>query len=322
MANACLVIDEMHPSLLPLLADIGVQADYQPNLKAADVPAALAAQPYQGLVVRSKLRITGELLSHGPHLRYVARAGAGTDNVDTAALAAAGVALLNAPEGNRDAVGEYAVGLLLALFRNIARADHEVRRGQWQREANRGEEIAGKTIGLLGYGHMGRAFARRLAAFGCKVLAHDHDSECVPDAHAECVSLAELQARADVLSIHIPYSAANHHFVNEDFLAGFARPVWVLNTARGEVLDHAALIRALRGGQVRGAALDVLENEKLGTLTPAQQATFDFLAQAPNVVLSPHVGGWTHQSYARINEVLVRKIRDFLAANARGQERG
>jgi D-3-phosphoglycerate dehydrogenase len=214
------------------------------------------------------------------------------------------------------------VGLLLALFRNIARADHEVRRGLWQRETNRGEEVGGKTIGLLGYGHMGRAFARRLAAFGCKVLAHDHDAGCVSDANAECVSLAELQARADVLSIHIPYSAANHHFVNEGFLAGFARPLWVLNTARGEVLDHAALVGALRRGQVRGAALDVLENEKLGTLTAAQQATFDFLTQAPNVVLSPHVGGWTHQSYERINEVLVRKIREFLASNARGGEQG
>jgi D-3-phosphoglycerate dehydrogenase / 2-oxoglutarate reductase len=262
-------------------------------------------------MVRSKLRVTADLLAHGPHLRYVARAGAGTDNIDQAAMAAAGVALLNAPEGNRDAVGEFAVGLLLTLLRNIARADHEVRQGQWRREANRGEEVGGKTIGLLGYGHMGRAFARRLGAFGCTVLAHDSDPAVSADGHATLVPLAELQARADVLSLHIPYSSANHHFVDEAVLAQFARPIWVMNTARGEVLDQAALVQGLQAGTVRGAALDVLDNEKLSALSAAQQATFDFLKNAPNVVLTPHVGGWTYESYARINEVLVEKIRAF-----------
>ncbi len=304
----------MHPSLHAMLESIGVAMNYQPNLTAAEVPAALAAQPYEGLVVRSKLRVTAELLAHGPQLRYVARAGAGTDNIDTAAMAAAGVTLLNAPEGNRDAVGEFAVGLLLGLLRNIVRADHEVRQGQWRREASRGEEIGGKTIGLLGYGHMGRAFARRLGAFGCTVLAHDSDLNVTTDGHATLVPLAELQTRADVLSLHIPYSAANHHWVDEAFLAGFAKPVWVMNTARGEVVDQAALVRALRTGAVRGAALDVLDNEKPNSLSPAQQATFDFLKTSPNVVLTPHVGGWTFESYVRINEVLVEKIRAFRAA--------
>ena len=310
--SPCLIIDEMHPTLLPMLAGIGVEADYQPTLKAADVPAALAARPYTGLVVRSKLHITASLLAHGPQLRYVARAGAGVDNIDEAALAAAGVALLNAPEGNRDAVGEFAVGALLALLRHLPTADAEVRRGEWRREANRGGEIGPKTVGLLGYGHMARAFAHRLSGFGCTVLAHDHDPTVFSDGHARLVPLAELQARADVVSLHIPYTPANHHVVNAEFLAAFARPLWVLNTARGEVLDLAALVAALQGGQVRGAALDVLENEKLATLTPTQQARFDWLAQAPNVVLSPHIGGWTQQSYVRINEVLVAKIKFLL----------
>ena len=316
--SLCLVIDEMHPSLQSMLEGIGVAMDYQPALTAAEVPAALAAQPYEGLLVRSKLRVTANLLAYGPHLRYVARAGAGTDNIDEAALAAAGVTLLNAPEGNRDAVGEFAVGLLLALLRNIAPADHEVRQGQWRREANRGEEIGGKTVGLLGYGHMGRALARRLSAFGCTVLAHDSNPSCPADAYATLVPLAELQVRADVLSLHIPYSAANHHFVNEDVLAGFARPIWVLNTARGEVLDQAALVRGLQAGTVRGVALDVLDNERLNALNTVQQATFDFLKTAPNVVLTPHIGGWTHESYVRINEVLVEKIRVFRARAAGG----
>ena len=304
----CLIIDEMHPSLLPLLRGIGVEGDYQPKLTAADVPAALAAQPYTGLMVRSKMRITAALLAHGPHLRYVARAGAGVDNIDEDALAAAGVTLVNAPEGNRDAVGEFAVGQLLALLRHTATADAEVRRGEWHREANRGEELGTKTVGLLGYGHMGRATARRLRGFGCPVLAHDHDPAVLTDGNAELVPLAELQTRAEVLSIHIPYSEANHEFVNEAFLARFAHPIWLVNTARGEVLDHAALVARLQSGQVRGAALDVLDNEKLAALTPAQQARFDALRTAPNVVLSPHIGGWTHQSYVRINEVLAAKI--------------
>ncbi len=317
-SGVCLVIDEMHPSLQALLQAIGVAINYCPNLTAAEVPAALAAYPYEGLMVRSKLRVTAELLAHGPRLRYVARAGAGVDNIDEAAMAAAGVTLLNAPEGNRDAVGEFALGLLLALFRHVARADHEVRQGQWRREANRGTEIGGKTVGLLGYGHMGRAFARRLSGFGCTVLAHDSDPACAADGHATLVSLPELQARAGVLSVHIPYSPANHHFVNDALLAGFAAPLWVLNTARGEVLDHAALVRGLQAGTVRGAALDVLDNERLGTLTAEQQARFDFLKTAPNVVLSPHIGGWTHESYARINEVLAEKIRAFRAGGRGG----
>ena len=250
--SLCLVVDEMHSSLPALLTPLGVQLHYRPGLTAAEVPAALAAHPYDGLLVRSKLRITSALLAHAPRLRYVARAGAGVDNIDEAAMAAAGVTLLNAPEGNRDAVGEYALGLLLALLRNIARADQQVRAGTWQREANRGEEIGGQTIGLLGYGHMARAFARRLSAFGCTVLAHDTNPNLETDGHAILVDRAELQARADVLSLHIPYSAANHRFVDADFLTGFVKPIWVLNTARGEVLDHAALVAGLRGGQVRG----------------------------------------------------------------------
>jgi D-3-phosphoglycerate dehydrogenase len=306
--SLCLIIDDMHPSLLPMLRSIGVEGDYQPKLLAADVPAALAARPYAGLMVRSKLRVTAELLAHGPQLRYVARAGAGIDNIDVEALAAASVVLVNAPEGNRDAVGEFATGQLLALLRHSHRADAEVRRAEWHREANRGEELGTKTVGLLGYGHMGRAFAQRLRGFGCTVLAHDNDPAVVTDGNAELVPLAELHARAEVLSIHIPYSAANHQFINESFLTEFAHRIWFVNTARGEVVDQAALVARLQSGQVRGAALDVLDNEKLATLTPAQQATFDYLRAAPNVVLSPHIGGWTHQSYQRINEVLVAKM--------------
>ena len=315
--SLCLVVDDLHPSWQGLFQEANITVHYRSDLTAAEVPAALAAHPYEGLVVRGKVRVTAELLTYGPALRYVARAGAGVDNIDEAAMVAAGVTLLNAPEGNRDAVGEFTLGLLLALLRNVVRADQEVRQGVWRREANRGEELGGKIVGILGYGNMGRAFARRLTSFGCTVLAHDIDPACTPDHQATLVTLNELQSRAEVLSLHIPYSAANHHFVNEELLLGFRNPIWLLNTARGEVLDHPALVRGLQSGQVRGAALDVLENEKLATLTPAQQASFDYLKNAPQVLLSPHIGGWTHQSYQRINEVLAQKIGAFLRASVR-----
>ena len=258
------------------------------------MPAALAARPYDGLVVRSKLRVTAALLAHGPRLRYVARAGAGTDNIDEAAMAAAGVTLLNAPEGNRDAVGEFAVGLLLALLRNIARADHEVRQGQWRREANRGtEEMGGLTIGPAGL----RAHGPGLCAAAGGLRLHRAGPRPRPgratDGHATLVPLAELQARADVLSLHIPYSAANHHFVDGALLAGFAKPLWLLNTARGEVVDQAALVQGLQAGTVRGAALDVLDNEKLAKPQPGPAGQFRLPEKAPNVLLTPHVGGWT-----------------------------
>ncbi|WP_133273201.1 NAD(P)-dependent oxidoreductase [Hymenobacter radiodurans] len=315
--SLCLVVDDLHPSWQSLFQEINLTTHYRPDLTAAEVPAALAAHAYEGLVVRSKVRVTAELLAHCPGLRYVARAGAGVDNIDEAAMQAAGVTLLNAPEGNRDAVGEFALGLLLSLLRNIPRADQEVRQNIWQREANRGEELGGKVVGIIGYGNMGRAFAQRLTSFGCTVLAYDNDPTCAPDHQATLVTLSELQQRAEVLSLHIPYSVPNHHFVNEAMLLGFRNPIWLLNTARGEVLDQAAVVRGLQSGQVRGAALDVLENEKLNTLTPAQQTTFDFLKKAPQVILSPHIGGWTHQSYQRINEVLAQKIGAFLRASAR-----
>jgi D-3-phosphoglycerate dehydrogenase len=308
----CLVVDDMHASLKPLMREVGVHIDYEPDLLPAEVPAALAEKPYQGLIVRSKVRVTAELLRHGPHLRFVARAGAGVDNIDVAALAAAGVQLVNAPEGNEQAVGEFTVGVLLAVLRKVAAADAEVRAGQWRREANRGFEVQARTVGIIGCGHMGRSFARCLRGFGCTVLGYDNDPAVQSTDYLPLVSLEELQQRCDVLSIHIPYSPENHAFVGEKLLRGFRQPLWLLNTARGEVLDHAALVALLQEGWLRGAALDVLDNEKLATLKPEQRARFEWLRAAPNVVLTPHVGGWTQESYRRINEVLARKIGEMV----------
>jgi D-3-phosphoglycerate dehydrogenase len=314
--NTCLVVDEMHSSLKSLMREIGMHVDYEPDLLPAEVPAALAEKPYVGLIVRSKVRVTADLLRHGRHLRFVARAGAGVDNIDVTALEAAGVTLINAPEGNSQAVGEFSVGLLLSLLRKVAAADAEVRSGVWHREENRGYELHGRTVGIIGCGHMGRSFARCLSGFGCTVLGYDNDPAVQPTEYLPLVPLQELQERADVLSVHIPYSSANHAFISEELLSGFAHPLWLLNTARGEVLDHAALVKLLQTGKVRGAALDVLDNEKLASLKPEQQARYEFLKAAKNVVLTPHVAGWTHESYRRINEVLVQKIEVLMQHEA------
>lgn len=301
-----LIIDEMHPSIFPMLERIGVQADYRPTIKPIDVCEALAG--FDGLIVRSKMRITAETIRFADNLKFVARAGAGVDNIDAAALDKRGIALLAANEGNRQAVGEFTLGLLLSLTRNIARGDREVRNKVWLREENRGEEIGGKTIGIFGYGNMGQSFARLLQTFGCRVLAYDRFAPEKVTVPAEQVPMEVIQAEADVVSLHIPYIPENYNFADEAFFSGFKKPIWFLNTSRGEVVDQDALVAHLKKGTIKGAALDVLENEKLNTLTEKQLASYNYLINAQNVVLTPHIGGWTHESYVKINEVLVQKI--------------
>ena len=301
-----LIIDEVHPSLFPMLEGIGIAYDYRPEIKPIEVCEVLAG--FDGLIVRSKMRITADTIKLADKLKFVARAGAGLDNIDAEALLEKGIALLGANEGNQQAVGEHALGMLLSLMRNITRGDRQVRGKVWLREENRGEEISGKTVGIIGYGHMGQSFARVLSGFGCRILAYDRYSPEKIFAPAESVSLEELQAEADIVSLHIPYIPENRTFANEGFLQGFRKPIWFMNTSRGEVVDQTALVTSLQTGKLKGAALDVLENEKPHTLTKLQQETFDFLANADNVVLTPHIAGWTHESYVQINKVLVEKI--------------
>lgn len=308
--SSVLIIDEMHDSIFPMLERIGVKADYRPEIKPIDVCEALTG--HEGLIVRSKMRITAETLKHAAKLRYVARAGAGVDNIDAEALQERGIALLAANEGNRQAVGEFALGMLLSLMRNITRGDRQVRQKVWLREENRGEELGGKTVGIIGFGNMGFSFARILQGFGCRIVAYDRfapEKICAP---YECVSLEELQREADVVSLHIPYIPENLNFADEAFFRNLKKRVWFINTSRGDVVQLSALVEHLQNGKLKGAALDVLENEKLQSLTSEQQQDFDALVQASNVLLTPHIAGWTHESYVKINEVLVDKIRKLI----------
>jgi len=305
-----LIIDEVHPSLFPMLESIGMEADYRPNIKPAEVRQAL--EDFDGLLVRSKMRITAETLELASRLKFIARAGAGVDNIDVPTLEERGVALLAANEGNSQAVGEFTTGLLLALLRNIPRSNQQVQNKVWLREENRGEEVSGQTIGIIGFGNMGQSFARVLSGFGCRIIAYERFAPEKIQAPAEQVTLEQLQAEADVVSLHIPYIVDNLGFAGDEFFQRFSKRIWFLNTSRGDVVDQAALVRHLQSGRIKGAVLDVLENEKLSTLTAQQQEHFNYLASAENVLLTPHIAGWTHESYIRINEVLVTKIRQLL----------
>lgn len=301
-----LIADEMHPSLFTMLDEVGFTYAYQPKITRAELLEQLA--PFDGLIIRSKTTVDEALLRQAPHLQFIGRAGAGLDLIDLDATERRGIRVFHAGEGNRDAVAEHVVGMLLALLANILKADREVRQGVWDREGNRGYELGSLTVGLIGYGNNGKATAQRLSGFGCRVLAYDKFLTNYGDAFAKEATLEQIMAEADVLSLHIPLTDETRMMIDDTFIGRFTKPFYLVNIARGEITSLAALVRGLESRKVRGACLDVLENEKLAKLTPDQQRAFDYLRQSDRVVLTPHVAGWTHESYVRINEVLVRQL--------------
>jgi len=303
----CLIVDPVHESLFPMLENIGWEAHYHPEFSRAQIRDVLKG--YDGLIIRSKTLVDVDLLGTHPTLKFVGRAGAGLDLLDREYLAAKGIQVLHASEGNRDAVGEFTVGLLLSLLRNIPAADRGIREFVWDREGNRGEEIMGKTIGIIGYGNMGQSFARRLSGFSCNVLAYDKYKTGFSDGHAKEVEMATIFRETDILSLHIPLTAETRNLVDKHYLNCFGKRIVLINTARGEIVSLTDLTEMMEAGIVRGAALDVLENEKLEHLTPEQLLTFNLLRKRSDVILSPHIAGWTFDSHVKINVALVEKIK-------------
>lgn len=306
----CLIIDEMFPNLVELLNEISVDADYQPDFTRSELIAGIKG--YEGLIVRSKTKINREVLDQADSLKFIARAGAGIDNIDEDECARKGIIVLNAPEANRDAVGEHALGMLLSICHNIRQGDQQVRKGIWDREGNRGWEIYGKTIGIIGYGNMGSAFARRLAGFSCNIIAYDKYKTGFGTDQVKEVDLQTIFEESDVLSLHVPLREDTNRMVDFEFLNQFHRPIILINSARGKVVVLRDLLKAMNSSKVRAAALDVLENEKLDTLSDDETADFNDLISRDNVLLTPHVGGWSFESYEKINRILVRKIGDWL----------
>ena len=302
----------MHPSLVPMLEQVGFFAHYRPTITRQELIEVIG--DFEGIIIRSKTILDEELLSKASKLEFIARAGAGLDLIDLEAVKKRDIVLFNAPEGNRDALAEHCIGMLLCLFNKLNYADNEVRNGIWKREANRGIELMGKTVGLIGYGNMGQAFAKRLKGFGVKVLAYDKYIKGFSDEFATESTLEEIYQQADILSLHIPLTDETKGWLSTDFYHHFQKNIYLINSARGEIVVLTDLLEALKTGKVAGACLDVLENEKLDQLSSEQQETYSVLFKQKNILFTPHVAGWTHESYVKINEVLVRKITDYYNA--------
>lgn len=301
-----LIIDEMHESIVRLLEELGHEVHYRPEIEKKEILEIVGN--YEGLIIRSKTPMDRPLLEKATRLKFIGRAGAGLDNIDLEYLEEQGIKLFHAAEGNKDAVGEHAVGMLLALFNHFGRADQQVRKGIWRREENRGEELAGKTVGIIGYGNMGQAFAKRLCGFEVEVLAYDKYRREYSDEYAKESSWEEIFEKADVLSLHVPLTPETRGFLDMPKLSKFKKPIYFINTSRGEVILFDTLNEALQEKVIKGAVLDVLENENFSKMTQAQQLSFQKLAERENVLFTPHVAGWTYQSYEKINKVLVEKI--------------
>jgi len=309
-----LFIDSTHPRLLEMLEEAGFDCQYTPELSKDELLNIF--DQFDGFIIRSKFKLTKTELDKATRLKFIGRVGAGLENIDVPYAESKGISCFNAPEGNRDAVGEHALGMLLCLFNNLCRCNAEVSKGMWRREENRGLEIKGKTVGIIGYGNMGNAFAQRLKGFGCKVIAYDKYKFDYTDEFCEEKQLQYLFEQCDILSLHIPQTEETMFMVNDDFLSQFKKPFFLINTARGKIVKISGLVKHLKTGQVRGACLDVLEYEKTSfedLHANELPEDFQYLIDTDNVLLSPHVGGWTHESNIKLSEVTAQKIIDKFA---------
>lgn len=308
-----LFVDTNHPHLIESLRSMGMHCDEDYASSKQKIERKM--EDYEGLVIRSRFSIDKSFLEKAPNLRFIARVGAGLENIDTEFAESRGIALIAAPEGNRNAVGEHALGMILALMNKLKTADLEIRNGLWRREENRGVELEGKTVGIIGYGNMGKAFARKLKGFDSDVICYDI-KENVGDENAVQVSLEELFDRAEVLSLHTPQTPLTVGMVNSRFIDSFKNSFYLINTARGSAVRTSDLIRALDQGKILGACLDVLEYEKASfeNFFAEDHLPEDFkkLIRSDRVLLSPHVAGWTAESKFKLADVIVRKIAGLL----------
>ncbi len=302
-------LDKNHPLLIEQLTAAGFENDE--NYYAPKDAIEQMIHQYDGIILRSRFKIDKTFLDAATNLKFIGRVGAGLENIDCEYAQQKGIQLIAAPEGNKTAVAEHALGMLLNLMNKLSFVDKEVRNGIWKREENRGIELEGKTVGIIGYGNMGKAFAQRLKGFNCKVICYDIKPN-VGDTNAQQVSLDYLQLHTDVLSLHTPETPETVHLINKNFINGFGKPFWFINTARGKAVCTDDLVEALENGKIKGAGLDVLEYEKssfenMFADNELPQA-FNYLIKAENVLLAPHIAGWTIESKEKLAQVIVDKI--------------
>ena len=303
-------LDTNHALLLNQLNDLGFTNDEDYTSSKEEIENKIHL--YDGFIIRSRFSIDKNFLDKATNLKFIGRVGAGLENIDCEYAASKNIELIAAPEGNRNAVGEHSLGMLLSLFNKLNKADKEVRNGKWLREENRGIELDGRTVGLIGYGNMGKSFAKKLRGFDVEVLCYDIKPN-VGDSNCKQVSLQELQEKSDVLSLHTPQTELTQNMINTELINGFKKPFWLINTARGKSVVTKSLVSALKNGKILGVGLDVLEYEKSSFENlfsdDKMPEAFRYLINSENVLLSPHVAGWTIESKARLAQTIVDKIK-------------
>lgn len=303
-------LDTNHPLLIRQLNELGCTNHEDYISSKTDIEKKI--KDYQGIVIRSRFKIDKAFIDAATNLKFIARVGAGLESIDCEYAQKKGVKLIAAPEGNRNAVSEHALGMLLSLMNRLIIADNEVRHGEWKREQNRGDELDGKTVGIIGYGNTGKAFAKKLQGFDVKVIFYDIKSN-LEDGNAKQVSLATIQQKADVLSLHVPFTKFTNKMIDLKFIDGFTKPFYLLNTARGKCVVTKDLVEALHSGKIIAAGLDVLEYEQSSfenlLLNSKIPEDFQELLKLKNVILTPHIAGWTHQSKEKLSQTIVDKIK-------------
>ncbi|WP_140937702.1 NAD(P)-dependent oxidoreductase [Sphingobacterium lumbrici] len=318
MSTNILIVDDVHPVLLEKLDREGIRYSYEPTISRTEAETCISL--YTGLIIRSKFQVDREFIDLAPALTFIGRSGAGMDNIDDEYAAQKGIALISANEGNRDAVGEHMIGMLLSLMNNLNRGNREIAEGKWLREENRGYELKGRTVALIGYGNNGQAMAKKLSGFDVNIIAYDKYKTGFSDAYTREVSMEEIVKQADVVSFHIPLTRETRCLVDDEYLFHFRKPIFFLMGARGGIVHIPAVIKALDNGKILGAAFDVLPVEKFPTL--GQQEWYSDLISRDNVLLSPHVAGWTFESYYKLSEILVDKVIQYLTPPGRNAYAG
>lgn len=308
-----LLLDKNHPLITEQLSEKGfvLEEDFSSSYEQVLEKIHL----YEGIIIRSRIPLDAHFLEKAKNLKLIARVGAGMENIDIAKAQELGIKLINSPEGNKDAVAEHVIGTLLVLMNRLFISSNEVKKGIWLREENRGEEILGKTLGIIGYGNMGKAVAKRLSGFGCKTIFYDIKPN-LSDEFAAQVSLQELQENADILSLHTPLTEDTLYMIDEEFISKMKKNFYFINTARGKNLKTSALVNALKSGKIKGACLDVLEYEKTSFENlETKNEDLEYLLNSEKAIITPHIAGWTHESKIKLAQVIVDKILAFTAGN-------
>lgn len=309
MTKKVLITDGVHNHLIEGFQGRGFEVDYQPNIQLEEVHMII--EEYEGLIINSKIKVDKTLIDKATKLKFVARLGSGLEVMDLQYAASKGIHCYNTPEGNRNAVAEQALGMLLALFNNIIPSNQDVKNFHWKREENRGVELDGKTIGIIAYGNTGEAFAKKLRGFDVEVLVYDKYKTGFGNGLVKESTLEEIYSKADVLSLHLPLTDETKYWLDEERINKFEKPIWVINTSRGKCLKLEDLLKSLQNEKILGAVLDVLENEKMETLDDTQKTVIESLNILKNVIITPHIAGWTHQSKFKISDQVLRKLDDL-----------